>query len=233
MRPLKQIVDEIKIDLKQFTDDDRINYLDKLLQDKVNDVRATLIRSEFTTERRIDDKYYQPNCCTEITCVQQACTINGVSVPSGTVIWQTDGMENLIEGVGNNDIKYVGLDNYSCNFKRVSLSAFINSSGDIWNNDVLYHVMGNTLYFKNLPSSGIKFVCVTGLWERPTSICNYNLMEDIYPVPSLYKLKILVRNDILKSWGYINEEKVPTGEDQTISLPVTATKSVATDNANQ
>ena len=31
MRPLKQIIDEVKIDLKQFTNDDRINYLDKYL----------------------------------------------------------------------------------------------------------------------------------------------------------------------------------------------------------
>ena len=46
MRPLKQIIDEVKIDLKQFTNDDRINYLDKYLQEKADDIRATLIRSE-------------------------------------------------------------------------------------------------------------------------------------------------------------------------------------------
>jgi hypothetical protein len=161
--------------------------------------------------------------------MQQGCIINGATLPSGTVLWRTNNMPNLIEGVGDKDIQYLGLDNYSKNFKRVNLSSFINSKGDIWNqNDVLYYITGNTAYFKNLPTSGAKFICVMGLWERPTSLCNYNLMTDIYPVPSLYKLKVLLRMDILKSWGYINEQKIPTGEVQTLSgLPATAAKTIA------
>ena len=234
MLSLKKIIDEIKIDLKDFKGSDRINYLDKLLQAKTNAIRATLIGSEFKTKGKVNDAYYLPTCCIEITCQTQGCIVDGVIVPSGIVLWQTNNMPNLIEEVGDLNIKYIGLDNYSKPFKRVSLSSFINSDGDIWNkHDVLYYIMGNTAYFKNLPSAGIKFICVSGLWEAPTSICNYNLMTDVYPVPSVDKLKIMLRMSIMKSWGWLPDTPAPTGEAKTIDLSAGANKSVQQDNGQQ
>jgi hypothetical protein len=231
MRPLKQIIDEVKIDLKQFTNDDRINYLDKYLQDKSDDIRATLIRSEIATTGRVDEKYYMSVCCIEVECLQQGCVINGVLIPSGTVIWKAD-LPDLIEGIGEADLKYLGLDDYQHDFKRVGLSSFANSSGDIFNDSsIMYHIFGNTAYFKNLPTSGIKFLCALGLWSKPTSVCNYNYMTDIYPVPSVNKLKMLLRMEVLRSWGYVTEKKAPTGEDKTIDLTATEERSLGTANS--
>lgn len=229
MRPLKLLIDEIKIDLKQFTDDDRINYLDEYLQDKADDIRAALITSEYNTTGRLDDKYYQNACCIEVECLKQGCEIDGHCMPSGTVIWKTKNLPYLIEGLSSySDLRYLGTDDYQHNFKRVSLTSFMNSDGDIFNkHDVYYYMVGNTAYFKNLPTSGVHFLCAIGLWSKPTAVCKYDMMKDIYPIPSLYKFKVMMRMDILKSWGYVTTDKVPTGEDDTIELPANAEKTIS------
>lgn len=223
MKPLKYIIDAVKIDLKQYTDDDRISYLDDYLIEKADDIRATLIRAEYVTDGRLDEKYYQSTCCIEVECLNQGCVINGTTIPSGTVIWKAD-LPSLISGVGYYDLKYLGLDDYQTPFKRVSLTSFTNSGGDIWNQkDVYFHITGNTAYFKNLPTSGIKFICGIGLWAKPTSLCNYKLATDIYPVPSTNKLQVLMRMDVLKSWGYVLGDTKHTGKDETLS-PTTVAK---------
>lgn len=233
MRPLKQIIDEVKIDLKQFTNDDRINYLDKYLQEKADDIRATLIRSELTSTGRLDDKYYQSACCITVECLQQGCVINGTMIPSGTVLWKAE-LPALIEGIGEADLKYLGLDDYEHDFKRVGLTSFANSSGDIFNaSSPMYHIIGNTAYFKNLPTAGIGYICALGLWSKPTTVCNYNLMTDIYPVPSVNKLKMLLRIEVLRSWGYVTADKVPTGEDKTIDINATEQKTLASDSTTE
>jgi len=216
MKPLKTIIDEVKIDIKAFSDDQRIVNLDEYIQEKADDIRATLIRAELTNSGSLDPKYYgNPVCCVEIECVQQSCEIHGVDIYSGTVLWKTNNLPALIGGVGDKDIIYLGSDNLQSSFKRVSLSGFANSDGDIWNsNNPMYFISGNIAYFKNLPTSGSKFICAIGLWQKPTSVCSYNLATDIYPVPSDYKLKILLKQDILKSWGFNLEDNKPNAKDE-------------------
>ena len=235
MKPLKQIIDELKIDIKAYTDDNRINYLDDYVQDKADDIRATLIRQDIDNRKGYASlDFYQPNCCLDVECIKQGCTIDGVVIPSGTVIWKID-MPALIEDVREYDLKYLGTDDYDHPFTRLNLSGFRNIAGVIWyKNNVYFVKIGGTVWLKNLPTSGIAKVCAIGIWQQPTKLCDYNYATSMYPVPSDYQLKVLLKRDILTSWGYIYEDKQNNNKDDSIIPPaaVKANQNQPTDSNN-
>ena len=133
MKPLKAIIDEVKIDLKQFTDDNRINYLEEYIEAKADDIRATLIRQDIDSRKGYASlDFYQAIDCIEVHCEEKGCKVDDVCIPSGTVIWVAE-LPPLIEDVREYDLKYLGLDNLNTPFTRVNLSGFQNIMGDIWN----------------------------------------------------------------------------------------------------
>ena len=225
MKSLKAIVDEVKIDLKQFTDDNRINYLEEYIEAKADDLRATLIRQDIDNRKGYAAmEFYTPTCCLDVTCVKQGCIIDGVNIPSGVTLWQV-ALPPLIEDVREYNIKYLGQDSFDKPFKLLSLSGFQNVIGDIWNKKTTYACMiGNIAYLKNMPSMGLNKVCCIGLWQSPTQLCDYNYATTMYPVPSDYQLKVLLKRDILSSWGYIYEDKQNNLKDDGI-IPPNAAKS--------
>jgi len=88
MATLNQILHEIKEGDNSFhiTDDYRID--DMLIIEKINDVRATLIRDEKARTGFIAGTYYQTDCCYEIICEDYSCDYNGVSISTGKPIYK-------------------------------------------------------------------------------------------------------------------------------------------------
>jgi hypothetical protein len=223
MKPLKQIIDEVKIDLKQFTDDNRINFLEEYIESKADDIRATLIRQDIDNRKGYASlDFYQHVCCLEVKCHERGCKIDDVFIPSGTIIWEVE-LPPLIEDIREYDLKYFGTDNFENPFTRLNLSGFRSVEGDKWNKKNTYFVkIGNVAWIKNLPSSGSARVCAMGIWQQPTKLCSYSYEKSMYPVPSDYQLKILLKRDILTSWGYIYEDKHNNNQDNSIIPPAAA-----------
>lgn len=177
------------------TDDHKID--EEWVSDKIDDVRATLIKGL----KNIHDDFYQLVCCIEIECEKPACDINGVSIPSGDVLWKAE-LPSLIPLEKGNNIKYFGPPNLKSNFTQVSPSAFQTLEAREFTSDkTFYMILNGIAYFKNLPTSGIKYVCLAGLLLNPETACNYELQNSNYPVPSGLKLEILVKQDILSTYN--------------------------------
>jgi hypothetical protein len=76
----------------------------------------------------------------------------------------------------------------------------------------MYTIVGSEAYFKNLPTHGIKFLCIIALIKDPTNSCNWILSKTEYPVPSATKLELLVVKDIVSLWG-MPEDKQQDADD--------------------
>jgi len=199
-KPLRNIVESIKEELSRYkiTDDFAID--DEYLKDKVNDVRASLIREAYRSGM-IDEKYYQQMCCLEVECSEVGCEISGVTIPSGIKVWYTD-LPTLVQDIADKDIKYFGLMGLTSKWSRISMESFLNLEGNIWSStSTVYTMVGNRIYIKNLPTTGVKFVCLVGILYNPVESCDFDINDD-YPVPSDLTLQMLVKKDIM-STGFI------------------------------
>lgn len=199
-KTLQKIIDSIKVDLRQFSDDDLLSDLDEYIADKCHSIRETLIREEFEKLRYIDDKYYQFSNCIEVVCERGSCLINGIPITMPFVIWKAE-LGKLMSGVALNDIKYLGTGDFSNPFSRLSFDNFAlaEGSGIYTANEPSYTIVGETALLKNLDEK-TRLLFGVLLHSNPISACSYS-EEQVYPVPSEYKLELLVKMDILRSWG--------------------------------
>jgi len=199
-KSLIRIVESVKEELSHYKLTDDFPITDEYLADKADDVRASLIREAYKN-KKIDEKYYQQMCCIEIECAKPGCDVNGVNIPMDYVVWYAD-LPTLVQDIGWDDIKYFGLMGFIQDFDRKSMGNWINIEGNVWTGlKPAYTIIGNRAYFKNLPTSGITFLCLVAILYKPTTACNYQV-DDEYPVPSDMTLQMLMKKDIL-STGFI------------------------------
>jgi len=220
-KSLIRIVESIKEDLSAHHITDDIKLDDEFLIDKINGVRASLIRKELAVGRLSQD-YYQELCCIEVTCEEKGCYIGETFYKSGTVIWKAE-IPGLMNGVGSKNLLAVGNDNMlvgyndgSNVFHRTSVQNFMLSKGQrMLAHKKTYTNLGSTLYLKNLPQD-TRFICAIALLFNPVLACNYYEDEDNYPVPSELGLETLVKKDILSTFG-IPPDKINDADDSPIS----------------
>lgn len=197
-----RIISAVKEELSQYKLSDDFPIDPEYLIDKANDVRATLIRDEFRNGN-VNGKFYMKICCLDIICEKEGCTINGKFYNSGSLLW-TMKLPALVSGIGWFDISYLGSDGFEDNFKRYNLQGWMNLEGNIMTGTKpAYTIVGDTAYFKNLPTQGIAKVCMVGVPYNPVSICNYKKDTDEYPVPSDTTLQMLMKKDILSTYHVV------------------------------
>jgi hypothetical protein len=224
MATLNQILHEIKEGDNSFhiTDDYRVD--DMLIIEMINDVRATLIRDEKIRTGFISGNYYQNECCYEIVCEEDSCSYNGVEVKTGQKIYKVK-LKPLIESLGGLEIKFVGNPALDVNFQMMSLDQWLSSGGRLFTADgAAATIMGNELWLKNLPTPGMKFICLTSLLKNPTTACDWDNDEE-YPVPSKSKLIDMV-NYRLMSKGRMPADKLNNATDDLVP-PKTTDQAVA------
>lgn len=200
-KTLTRILHSVIEKYSQYKPTDDLDISEEFIIDKINDIRSTLIRDEYTTGK-IDEKYYQRSCCWDIECYKQGCTIAGEWIPAGTVIYGVE-LPALITDVDWNDILFLGSSDWQ-KFHRKTLEAWMSNENNPWTGNMpIYTVIGNMAYIKNkdVIGTGMKKVCGVFLLANPVESCDYNKDETIYPVPSEFKLELLVLKDIL-STGY-------------------------------
>lgn len=176
-------------------DEDHIGY-------QVDIARISLIKEE-SVANKLGDGYYQKMCCIEVKCEAEGCDVPGIGfVKTGDVTYYAD-VPGLISFVNWDNIKYVGPASWSVDdmFHRVPFNVFINNTTGIWDNGKpIYTVIEGKLLFKRLPTDGMKFICIIGLFESPENACDYD-QEKPYPVSDPLKLEIIVIKNLLSRLG--------------------------------
>lgn len=181
-------------------DEDHIGY-------QVDIARISLLKEELVAGK-ITSGYYQKMCCIEVKCEKEGCSVPGIGmVYTGDITYYAD-VPGLISFVTDN-IKYVGPTTWSNldAYQQVEWSVFQNSTTGIWDNGKpIYTIINGKLLFKRLPTDGIRYVCMIGLFESPNSVCDYEL-EKPYPVSDPLKIEIIVVKNILSRLGINYSER--------------------------
>ena len=198
-KSLKKIVYSIKEALEGYNITDDTVYSNEYIADKVKDVRSTMIIDEIRNNI-VDDGNYSQYCCLEVQCQNKSCTINGQTITSDEIEYYVE-LPRLVPNTGWNNIKYFGLIDMKTPFSRKNVDGFLSLDGNKWTGkDPAYLVVDSHAYLANLPSSGIKFLCMIALLDDPIDECDWD-EDDDYPVSDVFKLEMLVKKDILSTFG--------------------------------
>ena len=195
-------------------------YDEEHLKDMINGFRSMVLKEEINQTRMLSDSYYQTMCCLEVICRNQSCVVGGETILSGSKQYYVE-LPKLIGGVGNADIKYLGLDDYKNGFKRVNLFGFNTSDGNKYGRlDPIYTVIGKEAILKNIPTKGIKYVCLIGILDDPTTSCTWD--DDVeYPLPNnlIAKVEMLTLKQILSTYNIkpdLRNDGIPGNAQQNI-----------------
>ena len=177
---------------------------------KINDVNARLIE-EMAAQGKSLESFYQKQCCIEVKCDKPTCIINGKAVPSGDVVWYSE-IPSLNVKIGWKNIIYLGAPDMIKGFKRVSFPGYSANAKLDWTKSTIFSVVGNKIFYRDLPTSGIQNVCLIGILANPVDACNYN-DANMYPTPDAYKLELLVKQDILSTYPSMPKDESQDSRD--------------------
>lgn len=223
-KTLNEIVYSVLESLSGFhlTDDFRISpiYIEKLAAS----IRESLIRDELK-QGNLSSEYYQLYPCLKIRHEDANCLDNG----AGATQWSgyTAVVPNLVSGIGDSNIIHmaVGETVYSpvrpeSFFGRMKYGygRFINA----------YTLLGNKVYFKGIAYDNKdgcdKIGMMIALFSDPMSVvdCGVEYENMQYPVPSDYKLEVLIKKDILSVYGIPFDNINNTVDDTNVQKQVRA-----------
>ena len=191
----KQIVEGLIVELSSLMPLNRLVKMKEYFADKCDEVRMTIMREEWNNKKFVDESYYQYSKCQEIECYTNSCTIDGITFETQTGVFMVS-LPPLITGIGWDNIKGIGTNDFKHSFHRMSLLSFINYTPQYAKPAPIFTLVGNDLYLTNLPTKGMKFLAGAFLFQVPSTSCGWK-NTDYYPVPSVYKLKFLIKRDFL------------------------------------
>lgn len=193
------IVEQIITELSQIYPLKMLNSYKEYFADQCDIMRMTLIREYFNSYKYVEQSFYQELPCDDsmITCHSVECTINGVTFETDTDIWEIE-IPNLVSGVGPLNIKSITDKKKTFVFTRVGYEDFIDYETEYTRPGPIFTNIGEKLYLKNLPTDGMSFVSIWALLSSPRGACGWK-DTNYYPVPSVYKLKLLVKKDFLST----------------------------------
>ena len=232
MAKTDQIIFSIKEQCTGKIPSDDTRLLDNFILYQMNIVRAILIREEIVTKGSLDHSYYQMKCCIPVLCDRVTCG----GIDSGEAVFYSP-LPKLVEGLGWKDILYFGTvefpkrkEGLHKNFDRYNFNGFLSLEYQEWiGNRPAYTIIGGykdgdttidgiLALLKNLPTKGIKNLCVLGVWASPqSSVCEEEeFMEMEYPLPEtmVHRLEIIVVKHLL-STEPVPGDPVQDGRDNT------------------
>lgn len=196
------------------TDDNKLS--DEFLIATMNDVRASLIKEEYNSKGYIADAYYQMNCCYEIECLEGSCVYDGVEIGDGKYSYQVK-LKSHVKGLNGSEIKHIGDRLGSVKFNIMNFNQFTSLEGRVWTkNTSAALVLADAIHLKNLPTPGMKFVCLLEILEDPRNSCDWIDDTTEYPVPSATKLVDMVLYRLMIS-GRMPDDKLNNATDDTVN----------------
>ncbi len=206
----KEIVYSVLESIYKFRIPDDFDISTEFVKKKIDDVNVRLLE-EMHKQGESLDAFYQKMCCIEVKCTETACIIDGISIPSSDITWYAE-LPSLNQKIGTSNIAYFGTSDMKSNFTKKSESGFFNNGELEWSKSPSYVIVGNKAYFKDLPTTGNKFLCLIGILSSPSTACNFN-DNTPYPTPDAYKLELLVKQDIVSSLALMPKDEISDSRD--------------------
>lgn len=203
----KEIVFSIKEGLDSYNITDDSVFDEDYIGYQVDIARIAIIKEEMVAGK-LSAQYYQKMCCIEVLCNKEGCDIPGIGmVYTGDITYYAN-IPGLISFVTDN-IKYLGPPTWKSKdaYYKTEFDLFINGTTGIWDKgQPIFTLINEMALFKRLPTDGLKYLCMIGLLETPTSACDYD-DEKPYPVSDPLKLEIIVVKNILSRLGINYSER--------------------------
>lgn len=174
------VIDELRGGYR--IDDNRID--PEFVVDKVNDMRARLLES-YIKENGPDESMYQYDCCLEIVCEDIKC--DGRILKQQTIV----NISPLLSVAGKLYIRFVGSQDFTTSFSYLPMQSIQNSGEALWTKSTpTYTPVGiNKLLLRNLPTEGMKWICVVSIYSNPNISCK-DWKEKPYPIPAPLRTKL-------------------------------------------
>jgi len=166
-------------------DDERIDI--QLIYDKCWDVRSVLLKDEYRQFKKINDQDFTTECCLEVQCGNLVC--NGID--SGVKEFYIT-IPKIEASLGQDGIKYFGTVDKMHPFRRSNFQGFMFSGYEKYTGKVpTFTLVDDKAILKNLPTQGLKYVCLIAVFEDPRNICSE---DDPFPIARhlVHKLELIV-----------------------------------------
>ena len=189
MKTKREIVYSVIEFISGFNVTDDSPYDEQLIGDKVDDVRALLIKQQWAQQRKVDDEYYQLQ---ELKIEHAPITDSddAVKLYSFSVTFPP-----LLSGIGWDNIKYLGKKNMAENYNRRSMSGYSAARGRRWSQKYVDYTVIDATRAIIRNEKLTKEIIIHGLFKSPTDVdgCTF---DTPYPVPDPFKLEMIVKQDI-------------------------------------
>lgn len=201
-KTLWQIRDSIleAIHSYEITDDSVLE--PELIEDKIVDLRSTLILEE-SKAGMVDQGYYQALENLEVVYEDLQYTVSPNVVVAqkrtlGTVI-----VPGLNTRIGRKAILYVGLSDFSYAFDHKTLQGLLAHEGAMYTHArYAFAVSGARIYVKNYGREGKRLVSALVILEDPRKVPGFDYRTSDFPVSDPQKLELLVIKHILSTLGF-------------------------------
>jgi len=221
MSTLAEIGFSIRNQVKGFfqSDDERIDI--ELIYKMVRQIRSVLIRERYKETQTVDDQMYQRICCIEVQCRNIQC--NGVD--SGVIEYYAE--IPSLESLGGIEIKYVGTADMLHEFKYRNWSAKLYGDYSPWTgNKPFYTQYDSQMILGNMPTKGMKYICMIVLLDDPIGTGCYLLTEnDQYPISGnmIHQLELIAIKQLMSSLKEIPDMKNNASEISPIDQNIKST----------
>lgn len=173
------------------SDDERIDI--ELIYKMVHQIRSSLIKEIHDSAMSLDASFYQEICCLEVKCRNIEC--NGLK--TGMLEYYVE--VPPLEDMGGPEVMYFGTTGSATEprqeFTRTNYMGYLYAHNSPWTGSKPRYVdVGKEFKIKNIPTSGMKYVCLIAILSDPTQGNCFTLTEnDPYPIPNniVHKLELI------------------------------------------
>lgn len=181
---LSKIVYDIKERLTGYFPNDDVSIPDELIEDKILDARAILVRDAWREMRHTSPLYYTPYYDVEVQ-------VRDADVANPIIYAEIPPVIDKVPDV----IRYVGTRDGRNGYEIVSRMAFQSLDGRQFTADYTYvNIDGNILYFYNIPDYQ-KYVRVDAVFYDPRQVPGWDGI--IVPPTLIEKIVYIAFNDLL------------------------------------
>lgn len=198
MKTQRKIIYSVIEFMSGFVVTDDSPFDEQLIADKIDDVRATLIKQEWNDKKSINDLYFQ-EYEVDIKVREIIDRHNQQNIIQFTVEFP-----ELLAAVQWDNIKYLGKKDLSKRYNRRNLNGFMNGQHRRYSsNEVDYVVTGpSKALIRNEREA--KDIVTIALFKNPSDVSKS--LDVIYPVPDVTKLEMIVKQELSAALGIKSDE---------------------------
>jgi hypothetical protein len=191
---LEQIAYRIRDSIKGYLpNQDEIMDIE-IIYRKMAAVRSLLLKEQYNTQKYLDESIFGQKCCLEVQCSPIACD----GIESGDVEYWVDA-PNIEALLDDQAIRYFGGPDMKSPYTHRSLNgANFQQYNTYTSHTPSYTITGTKFTLYNLPTKGLKYVCLVAVFEDVMSVCK---PEDQFPLPSslIHKMELLIKKDLMST----------------------------------